>query len=96
MKTNLKNIFLPMLLFAAVFLLVYLPVIQNEEQHLRRLFPEYAEYARRVPALWPRLRPAAPKNPNRFRLALYLTNQEYQAGGGFVAGTLFLLWKILG
>src|ERR1022692_3592176 len=29
-------------LFAAVFLFVYLPVIQLEEQHLRRLFPEYA------------------------------------------------------
>src|SRR3982750_3062917 len=38
-------------LFAAVFLLVYLPVIQNEEQHLRKLFPEYEAYAHRVPAL---------------------------------------------
>ena len=38
-------------LFAAVFLLVYLPVIQNEEQHLRKLFPGYAEYASRVPLL---------------------------------------------
>jgi protein-S-isoprenylcysteine O-methyltransferase Ste14 len=28
------------LLFAVVFLLVYLPVIQNEEQHLRKIFPE--------------------------------------------------------
>ena len=28
--------------FAAVFPLVYLPVIQNEEQHLRKIFPEYA------------------------------------------------------
>ena len=42
-------------LFAAVFLLVYLPVIQNEEQHLRKIFPEYAAYAERVPALIPRL-----------------------------------------
>ena len=30
-----------------MFLLVYLPVIQLEEQHLRRLFPEYATYAER-------------------------------------------------
>src|SRR5471030_75612 len=29
-------------LFALVFLLVYLPVIQNEEEHLRNIFPEYA------------------------------------------------------
>src|SRR5207253_3491085 len=33
-------------LFALVFVLVYLPVIQLEEQHLRRLFPEYATYAK--------------------------------------------------
>src|SRR5215472_6634973 len=44
------------LLFGAVFLLVYLPVIQLEEQHLRDIFPEYVEYAGRVPALWPRWR----------------------------------------
>jgi protein-S-isoprenylcysteine O-methyltransferase Ste14 len=82
-------------LFAAVFTLVYLPVIQNEEQHLRRLFPEYAAYAVRVPALWPRARPAA-KSPNPFRFSLYLRNQEYQAGLGFTAGMLYLLWKALG
>jgi protein-S-isoprenylcysteine O-methyltransferase Ste14 len=84
------------ILFIAVFLLVYLPVIQLEEQHLRNLFPEYAPYARQVPALWPRLTPAPTKNPNRFQAALYLRNQEYQAGVGFAAGMLFLLWKVLG
>ena len=84
------------ILFVAVFLLVYLPVIQLEEQHLRSLFPEYAPYAERVPALWPRLTPAPTENSNRFQTALYLRNQEYQAGAGFVAGMLFLLWKVLG
>jgi protein-S-isoprenylcysteine O-methyltransferase Ste14 len=84
------------ILFIAVFLLVYLPVIQLEEQHLRTLFPEYAPYAERVPALWPRLTPASPRNPNRFQTALYLRNQEYQAGAGYAAGMLFLLWKVLG
>jgi protein-S-isoprenylcysteine O-methyltransferase Ste14 len=83
-------------LFAAVFLLVYLPVIQNEEQHLRAIFPEYAAYANRVPALIPRLAPAPENSPNPFRTALYLKNQEYQAGLGFLAGMLFLLWKLLG
>jgi protein-S-isoprenylcysteine O-methyltransferase Ste14 len=84
------------ILFAAVFGLVYLPVIQLEEQHLRRLFPEYAGYAEQVPGMWPRWRPAAPEKPNPFRVDLYLKNQEYQAGVGFSAGVLFLLWKILG
>jgi protein-S-isoprenylcysteine O-methyltransferase Ste14 len=84
------------LLFAAVFAFVYLPVIELEEQHLRHLFPEYADYARRGPALWPRLRPVPGENPNPFRVALYLKNQEYQAGAGFTAGVLFLIWKMLG
>jgi protein-S-isoprenylcysteine O-methyltransferase Ste14 len=82
-------------LFAAVFLFVYLPVIQNEEQHLRSLFPEYANYAARVPALWPRFA-AAQKSPNPFRMSLYLKNQEFQAGAGLAAGLLLLLWKLLG
>jgi protein-S-isoprenylcysteine O-methyltransferase Ste14 len=78
-------------LFAAVFLLVYLPVIGLEEQHLRKLFPEYAGYARRVPALLPRLRPIGSLHP--FRFSLYLRNQEYQAGLGLAIGALFLIWK---
>ena len=81
------------LLFALIFLLVYLPVIQLEEQHLREIFPEYALYAVQVPALWPRLT-AAPKLAGpRFRWTLYLKNQEYQAALGLGAGMLFLLWK---
>ena len=87
-----RNIWLGAL-FAAVFLFVYLPVIQNEEQHLRRLFPDYAEYASRVPALWPRW--SAARKPNPFRASLYLKNQEYQAGAGFAAGMLFLFLKVL-
>ena len=83
------------ILFGAVFLLVYLPVIQLEEQHLRRLFPEYDAYAKQVPALWPRLTPLPQEHRNSFQAALYLTNKEYQAGLGLAAGILFLLWKVL-
>ena len=83
-------------LFTAVFLLVYLPVIQNEAQHLRKIFPEYAAYAERVPALVPRIAPTRENNSNPFRTGLYLKNQEYQAGLGFLAGMLFLFWKMLG
>ncbi len=86
-----RNIFLGAL-FAAVFLFVYLPVIQLEEQHLRKLFPDYAGYADAVPALFPRLTPWRTGNPQPFRAALYLRNQEYQAGAGFAAGMLYLLW----
>ena len=83
------------ILFAAVFVFVYLPVIQLEEQHLRELFPEYAAYAAEVPALLPRFRPAPAKNPNPFRVSQYLRNKEYEAGAGFAAGMLFLLWRLL-
>ncbi len=78
--------------FLAVFLFVYLPVIQLEEQHLRKLFPEYAAYAARVPALLPHPgRRGESRYP--FRASLYIRNQEYQALGGLLAGALFLFWK---
>lgn len=78
-------------IFAAVFVLVYLPVIELEEQHLRRLFRQYEEYAAQVPLLWPRLR--AQTGSERFSWKLYFKNEEYQALLGFVAGVLFLVWK---
>jgi protein-S-isoprenylcysteine O-methyltransferase Ste14 len=81
------------ILFAAVFILVYLPVIELEEQHLRKLFPEYADYAKRVPALVPGLSKARPKT-SAFQFSLYWKNQEYQALAGFLAGALFLAWKV--
>jgi hypothetical protein len=80
-------------LFAAVFLCIYLPVIQLEQQHLRTLFPGYAAYAARVPALLPRMPPAG--DPRAFQPALYMKNREYEAAAAFLAGALFLLWKAL-
>jgi protein-S-isoprenylcysteine O-methyltransferase Ste14 len=79
------------ILFGAVFLFVYLPVIQNEEQHLRKLFPGYAEYAGRVPALIPYRPPIT--GEGRFRPELYFRNQEYQALLGYMAGLALLVWK---
>jgi len=79
-------------LFAAVFVLIYLPVVELEEQHLRSLFPEYAEYARRVPRLWPRLMGNSSKP---FSFATYLRNQEYQALAGFLIGVAVLIWKVV-
>lgn len=80
-------------LFAAVFALVYLPVIQLEEQHLRSLFPKYTGYAARVPAFWPRF--GGGRAGGEFRWGLYRKNQEYQAGIGLAVGIAFLVWKAL-
>ncbi len=88
-------------IFATVFGLIYLPVIELEEQHLRELFPAYEAYAENVPILWPSLRPYATEAPGsaeaasvkRFRWRLYGKNQEYQALLGFLAGVAVLAWK---
>jgi len=82
-------------LFAAVFVFVYLPVIQNESEYLHVLFHDYGDYAAAVPLLLPRLTPHRQGKMNPFRFSLYLTNQEYNAGVGFAAGMLFLLWKLV-
>jgi protein-S-isoprenylcysteine O-methyltransferase Ste14 len=81
------------ILFALVFLLVYLPVIQNEEQHLRKIFPSYAQYASRVPALLPVKPPI--ESSRSFRPDLYLRNQEYQALLGYLAGLAYLVWRAI-
>ncbi|MDP9114296.1 MAG: isoprenylcysteine carboxylmethyltransferase family protein [Acidobacteriota bacterium] len=80
-------------LFAAVFVLIYLPVVELEEQHLARLFPAYSAYTQRVPQLLPR-RPCE-KSSKPFRWSLYRYNREYQAAFGFLAAVAVLLWKTL-
>jgi hypothetical protein len=79
-------------LFAAVFALIYLPAIELEEQHLANLFPDFANYASRVPALLPAWRASAGQ---RFQWRLYVHNREYQALAGFLAGVAFLVAKVM-
>lgn len=80
-------------LFGAVFVLIYLPVIELEEQHLTKLFPNFAAYSKRVPMLWPKVR--AVKSDARFEWSQYIRNQEYQALLGFLVGEAFLVAKVL-
>jgi protein-S-isoprenylcysteine O-methyltransferase Ste14 len=77
-----------------VFLLVYLPVMQLEEQHLSTLFPAFAEYARRVPQLWPKKPAESPAE--RFSWAVWGTNKEWKGVAAFSVLYLFLLLKYLG
>src|SRR5580658_6511780 len=79
-------------LFAAVFVLIYLPVIELEEQHLGKLFSNFADYSKRVRSLAPTFRPV--KSGVRFQWSLYMRNQEYQALLGFLAGEALLTAKV--
>lgn len=80
------------LMAGAYFLLVYLPVVEQEEQHLRELFPGFDDYARRVRAFLPRLPERVPPEPFSFRL--YLRNREQRALYGFAAVYAFLALKL--
>lgn len=76
---------------ACVFFFVYLPVMELEEQHLRKLFTDYGDYADTVPLLLPRL-PGVPSD-GEFRWWLYRKNEEYQFLAGFLVGVAFLFWR---
>ena len=78
---------------AIYFIFFFLPVVEEEERHLRKLFPEYAEYARRVPKFLPRLSTeGCPERP--FRWALHQKNREYQAVAASLAAMAILLAKM--
>ena len=79
-------------IFALVFSLVYLPVIELEEQHLRKIFPDYEEYAQHVHRLLPLSR-WSNAAAGRFRWSLYRRNEEYQALIGFLLAAGWLLAK---
>jgi protein-S-isoprenylcysteine O-methyltransferase Ste14 len=71
-----------------MFFAIYLPVIRDEEAFLRRTFPEFEEYARRVPRMLPGLTraPSAVGEPSaEFSLDLYLKHREYNALLGSLA-----------
>jgi protein-S-isoprenylcysteine O-methyltransferase Ste14 len=79
------------ILFGVLFVLVYLPAIELEEQHLSAILPGYAEFAQRVQLLipsWP-----AQFGPDRFSAALYRKNREYEALMGWLVGTAWLIAK---
>jgi protein-S-isoprenylcysteine O-methyltransferase Ste14 len=77
--------------FAVVFLLVYLPAIELEEQHLRVIFPEYAPYAAQVHRFLPIAK--WPGNAGRFAWSLYRRNEEYKALIGFLIAVTWLAWR---
>lgn len=79
------------IIFILAFLLIYLPVIELEEQHLRDIFPGYAAYADEVNRFIPISKWRGAQL--RFSWALYLRNEEYKALLGFLLATAWLVWK---
>jgi protein-S-isoprenylcysteine O-methyltransferase Ste14 len=76
-----------------MFFAIYLPVIGGEETYLRERFPEFEEYARQVPRLFPRLT-AFPGSRGTFSWPLYLKHREYNALIGSVAILVALAAKL--
>ncbi len=72
-----------------MLLAIYLPVIRSEETFLRGHFPEFDEYARRVPRLLPRLR--VQNREGSFSKELYWKHREYNATLGAL-----MMWVALG
>lgn len=80
-----------------MFFAIYLPVIRGEEVFLRERFPEFDEYARRVPRMFPRMmpRPEADGDLGKFSLDLYLKHREYNALIGAVAMAALVVVKMV-
>ncbi len=76
------------------FLLVYMPVIRGEESYLRSRFPEYHDYAHRVPSMLPRTWWFAGVTAG-FSRELYFRHREYNSLLGAAAMLAVLIAKIL-
>jgi len=77
-----------------MFFAIYLPVIRGEEAFLRDRFPEFGDYARQVPRLFPRLR-GLKNGGGAFSWDLYWKHREYNAILGAVAMFAALIAKLV-
>ena len=85
------------IVLVVMFVAIYLPVIRGEEAFLRQKFPEFEEYARRVPRMLPSLAPhsdGADEAAGGFSWDLYLKHREYNALLGVVAMMAVLVAKM--
>lgn len=80
-------------LLVVMFAAIYVPVIRAEEEFLRGRFPEFDEYARRVPRLLPRIGRA--DSGEGFSGELYLQHREYNALIGTLAMLAALVVKLI-
>jgi protein-S-isoprenylcysteine O-methyltransferase Ste14 len=94
------------LLLAMLFAIIYVPTILSEEVFLRRTFPDFDEYTRRVPRLFPRFTPArvdvhaggastTDSVNGGFSSQLYARHHEYNAALGAIGIYAALLARII-
>jgi hypothetical protein len=84
------------IIFAALFLGIYVPVMRVESATLAELFGKhYQRYVKEVPLFLPRLSPYRGKtnNSGRFDAKLYKRYREYQAAIGLVVAWSLLALK---
>jgi len=79
-----------------MFFAIYVPVIRGEEKYLREKFPEFEEYARRVPQMLPRITPASSGDEGgEFSMELYMKHREWNALLGALGLAVALILKMM-
>ena len=83
------------ILFGALFLGIYLPVMRVESETLTQLFGEsHQRYARGVPLFLPRFTPyRSGEEKTEFDSSLYMRYREYRAALGLVVAWGLLVFK---
>lgn len=97
-------------LFAALYLLIYVPVMIAEADTMRELFSEdYEKYSKQVPLFVPRFTPYGARSSSsyaaqlnrsswrggrQFDSSLYLRHREYRAALGFIIAYVLLATKM--
>jgi protein-S-isoprenylcysteine O-methyltransferase Ste14 len=76
-----------------MFFAIYVPVIHGEEKFLREKFPEFEEYVRSVPRMFPGLSVfrGPRENSGSFSFELYRKHREYNA----LLGTLLMIGALI-
>jgi protein-S-isoprenylcysteine O-methyltransferase Ste14 len=82
------------LVFLILFLVIYWPVILDEEEYLRAQFAAYEAYANRVPRLIPRLGHPLNSADGKFSFELYRKHREYNSILGSLCMYLVLVGRI--
>lgn len=75
-------------------IVIYVPVVAGEERYLRNAFPEYDDYARHVPRLFPRFTPYG-SSPGSYSFDRYWKHHEYEASIGCLVMLAILIVKLV-